>query len=191
MKPCKEKDYRCFYHFGEAYYYKSGGLSFDRGVKDQISFGLSCGGGGTHGEMIMEFSELGGKIIPQLKVYDDAWGILASFTDLLAEMSKAVAVSIHDKSITPKQFCEMLLRCGFKDNTPYINPHPHLAKEISYTPSREELEQALSSIARLWPIETTVKLGEVSGINDGRSRAILAEEAVTIARKALGIEKQP
>lgn len=46
-------------------------------------------------------------------------------------------------------------------------------------------EKALRFIANLWPTETTAKIGEVYGINDGRSRAILAEEAVTIARNAL------
>jgi hypothetical protein len=58
--------------------------------------------------------------------------------------------------------------------------------------TREEtLEKALQSIANLWPIETTAKINSVSGINDGKSRAIIAEGAVTIARKALGIEKMP
>ena len=52
---------------------------------------------------------------------------------------------------------------------------------------------ALQNIAELWPIETTARIGPdyVSGVNDGRSRAIIAECAVTIARKALGIEKMP
>jgi TolA-binding protein len=55
----------------------------------------------------------------------------------------------------------------------------------------QRLEKALQSIANLWPIETSAKIANVSGINDGKSRAIIAEGAVTIARKALGIEKLP
>lgn len=51
--------------------------------------------------------------------------------------------------------------------------------------------KALSSIANLWPIENSAKIGSVSGINDGKSRAIIAEDAVSIARKALGIERMP
>ena len=50
---------------------------------------------------------------------------------------------------------------------------------------------ALHNIAELWPLETSAKIASVSGINDGKSRAIIAEGAVTIARKALGIEKMP
>jgi hypothetical protein len=54
-----------------------------------------------------------------------------------------------------------------------------------------QLKNALRNIAELWPIETSAKIGSVSGINDGKSRAIIAEGAVTIPRKALGIEKMP
>ena len=54
-------------------------------------------------------------------------------------------------------------------------------------------EQALRSIANLWPIDTVAKVGpdSVTGVNTGKSRAIIAEGAVSIARKALGIEKMP
>ncbi len=48
---------------------------------------------------------------------------------------------------------------------------------------------ALHSIATLWPLDTTAKISEVNGINDGRSRAIIAEYAVNIAREALGLAK--
>jgi hypothetical protein len=55
-----------------------------------------------------------------------------------------------------------------------------------------QLEKALQSIANLWPIETTAKINpEWVGENGGKCRAIIAEGAVTIARKALGIEKMP
>jgi hypothetical protein len=187
MKTCKNGDYRSFVHCGEAYYTKVIGLS--KGCLDEVFFGLSCGGGGTHGEMKMEWKKLGGQPIPQLLVYDDGWEMLYSFQDLLAEMAKANCPSMSDKSITPKEFCDMLIRCGFKDSTLRDDPDP--PDEKSPEPSREDLEKALQSIATLWPVETSAKIGSVAGINDGRSRAILAESAVTIARKALGIEKMP
>jgi hypothetical protein len=186
MKKCKFDDYRSFTHCSEAYYTKPIGLS--PGVVDEIFFGLSCGGGGTHGEMKMEFRELGRKIVPQLQVFDDGWEVLASFTDLLTEMAK-VSCPCSVNSITPKQFCEMLVRCGFKDITLRENPNP--VPEESKIPPLEGYKQALHTIATLWPIETSAKIGNVAGINDGRSRAIIAENAVVIARRALGIERMP
>ncbi len=142
---CKAKDYRGFCHMGEAYYHKGDrALRFPSGVVDQVCFGLSCGDGGTHGEMLMEFSELGGKVIPQLKVYDDGWIILSSFTDLLAELAKENRASISVKSITPKEFCAILLRCGFKDKTPYENPN---LPETIRVPALSDYREALCSIA--------------------------------------------
>jgi hypothetical protein len=179
---CKEKDYRSFTHYSESYYAKS--IPLTNGVVDDVYFGLSCGGGGTHGEMKMEWTELGGSMVPQLRVYDDGWGVLASFSDLLAEMAK-----VENDNITPKEFCEMLLRCGFKDCTRRVGPQP--IKDEPYPPSRADYEQALQTIATLWPMHTTAKIGDVAGVNDGRNRAIIAEGAVTIARKALGIEVMP
>ncbi len=66
---------------------------------------------------------------------------------------------------------------------------------LRFTPQElESLESkmnALESIANLWPVETTARIADVAGFKDGRSRAIIAEAAVSIARKALGIEKMP
>ncbi|CAN5951017.1 unnamed protein product [Sphagnum jensenii] len=184
---CKEKDYRSFVHYGEAYYATA--LGFQPGIVDEVNFGLSCGGGGTHGEMSMIFQKLGGKIVPQLRVYDDAWNTLFWFSDILKELVLVGAKTSRETSITPKEFCEILLSYGFQDNTPRENPHT--GKDKSYTPSRHELEQALRDIANLWPIGTSAKIMDVAGVNDGKSRAIIAATAVTIARKALGIERLP
>ncbi len=70
-------------------------------------------------------------------------------------------------------------------------------EQVKNLKEKEEPEtdyrKALEAIATLWPIETCAKIGPdwVSGVNDGRNRAIIAEGAITIARKALGIEKMP
>ena len=79
-------DYRGFTNCGEAYYHKS--LGFSNGVVGEVFLGLCAGGGGTKGEMSMVWIELGGKNVPQLKVFDDAWAVLASWPDLLAELAK-------------------------------------------------------------------------------------------------------
>jgi hypothetical protein len=48
-------------------------------------------------------------------------------------------------------------------------------------------KRALESIASLWPEPPNcADINEVNGINDGRSRAIIASAAIEIARKALG-----
>lgn len=48
-----------------------------------------------------------------------------------------------------------------------------------------KLLTALRQIAYIWPRQTTAKISDVNGINDGRSRAILLESAVEIAREAV------
>jgi hypothetical protein len=50
-----------------------------------------------------------------------------------------------------------------------------------------ELEKVLRSIASLWPLETCAKIGSVVGVNDGRSRAIIAESAINSARRVLNL----
>jgi hypothetical protein len=62
-------------------------------------------------------------------------------------------------------------------------------------PVFEELEKykkALELIASLWPEPPNcADINEVNGINDGRSRAIIASAAIEIARKALGKLEAP
>ena len=74
--------------------------------------------GGTSGEMSVRWKELGGKNVPELQCFEDAWNTLASFTDLITEMGE-----LDDECITPKEFCALLSRLGFKDLTPRDNPY--------------------------------------------------------------------
>jgi hypothetical protein len=69
-------DFRGFTNCGEAYYHKA--LGFTNGVTGEVFFGLCAAGGGTKGEMKMEWVELGGKHCPKLEVFDDGWAVLAS-----------------------------------------------------------------------------------------------------------------
>lgn len=48
----------------------------------------------------------------------------------------------------------------------------------------------LKSISALWPEDTSADILSVNGINDGRSRAIIADAAISIARDALSTVKQ-
>ena len=109
-------DFRGFYHLSEAWY-GSANLQNSQYL-DEVSFGSFFPDGGTSGEMIMRWEELGGKNVPQLQCFDDGWSTLSSFTDLIAELGK-----LDDDNITPKQFCELLTRLGFKDLTARENPY--------------------------------------------------------------------
>jgi hypothetical protein len=128
---------RGFYHLSEAWY-GSANLQ-TANFTDEVLFGMYHPEGGTDGEMSVRWSELGSKSVPRLQVFDDAWSMLASFTDLLAAMGK------HDNEcITPKAFCALLLGLGFQDLTPRKNPYgePHSAM-----PRRETmLENSLGAL---------------------------------------------
>ena len=139
----------------------------------------------------MVWKQLGDKACPSLHVFDDGWEVLASWTDVITALGENGCEVMSQHSITPKEFCAILTGLGFKDTTLRENPNP-VGKKPD-TPSREDYEKALKSIANLWPIDTSAKIGpdSVCGVNGGRSRAMIAEGAVTIARKALGIEKMP
>lgn len=113
---------RSYHHLSRAWY----GPACMAGSKpeyiDEVTFGLYWGDdGGTRGEMSMRWTRLGGTPTAQLRVFDDAWAVLAGFTDVIAALGK------HDKgngvhrsggpTITPLEFCALLDICGFKDIT--------------------------------------------------------------------------
>lgn len=99
---------RWFCHTGDAWYGKSALLD---GEVDEVVFG------GTAGEMRMVWQEVGGKVIPELRVFDDAWAALAEFSDLFAMMATIEQHHAETGPVTGKQFCQMLRQCGFKDQT--------------------------------------------------------------------------
>jgi len=107
-------DIRGFHHLSKAWYgdvcLKPGGPD-DQKV-DEVVFGFYSPEGGTSGEMVVTWEQLGGRTVPQLKVYDDAWHALNQLQDVLQELAEA-----EGENISPDQFCEILLRCGFKDLT--------------------------------------------------------------------------
>ena len=81
---------------------------------DEVMFGMYARDGGTSGEMGMRWIELGNKKVPRLEVFDDAWDVLAMFTDLIQVLGE------HDnKNITPQEFVDILKSCNFSDFTEY------------------------------------------------------------------------
>ena len=106
---------RGFYHLAEAWYADANLTNRRDGMIDEVMIGFygPKGDQGTSGEFSVKWEHLGGKLTPQLCIYDDGWGALSYFSDLLAEMAK-----LDSESPSPLEFCELLKRLGIKDLTP-------------------------------------------------------------------------
>jgi len=105
-----EKDddlFRGFVWSSKAWYAKANKIKMG-----DICFGLYSKGGGTVGELYMEWG--GERNIPILKSYNDSWAVLASIKDVIDALGKA-----DDQNITEDDFVKILLNCGFVDRTPY------------------------------------------------------------------------
>lgn len=80
---------------------------------DRFSIGFYHPEGGTTGEFIIAYEELGGKIIPRLLAFDDGWDALFNFSDLIEAMAK-----VDDQNIPPDVFNKLLVSLGIEDMTP-------------------------------------------------------------------------
>ena len=108
----KNKDLKRGFYWPKKAWYSN------KDIENSIHFGIYADEGGTTSEINMTLIELGGKMVPQLRVFDDAWEVLSTFDDLIGEISE-----FDNKNITQEKFVEILKDCGFKDNTPYNNPY--------------------------------------------------------------------
>ena len=102
-------DFLGFYHNAEAWHWPA---SKTRDELDSVNFGFYAPDGGTSGEMVMQWSELGGSHVPCLRVYDDAWSTLAHMSELIASLGE-----LDNENVSPADFCALLLAHGFKDLT--------------------------------------------------------------------------
>jgi hypothetical protein len=84
----------------------------------EITFGMFEKGDGTSGEMSVRWEELGGKIVPCFRCFDDGWSALSLFTDLIKKMGE-----VDNENISEADFAKMLDECGFEDLTPYQSPY--------------------------------------------------------------------
>ena len=104
---------RSFHHTSAAWYGESAMkcTSYD----DEIIIGIYHAEGGTTGEFIVRWMQLGGESTPQLQAFNDSWEVLGlRFNDLLFAMAE-----IDDKRVTPDEFCELLKGLGIEDWTAY------------------------------------------------------------------------
>jgi hypothetical protein len=101
---------RTFYRHTKAFY--ANAVSLPSGVVEEVMFGYTHREGGTPGEMAIRWRDHGGRAVPRLECFDDAWAALATFGDLLAAPAE-----VDGDKMTPDEFCDMLLAHGFKDKT--------------------------------------------------------------------------
>ena len=85
---------------------------------DKITVGFYHPDGGTSGEFEISFEKLGGKIVPKLIAFDDSWGALLGFADLVEEMAE-----IDNQNVSAEKFCEILEKLDIEDNTPEKYQH--------------------------------------------------------------------
>ena len=109
-----------FYRSAKAYYY--GSLVHSESVVCDIMVGDYNPGGGCKGEFAIEWKSLGGKVIPQLRAWDDSWNILTDMPELLTLMKNIAGLNVSEE-----QFAAHLEGLGYKDLTPYTQGKDPLA----------------------------------------------------------------
>lgn len=145
MKPIN-RDARAFTVHGESWYAKTSRLKPD--VLEEILFGIYLTDedgtdDGTSGEMAMRWYRVASKPTPRLEAFDDSWDVLASFADVIEKLGE-----VDSKDITPQEFVNILVECGFQDRTAHVSPHA--------TPDRPERRK--QERRRDWP--PTVRHGD-------------------------------
>lgn len=79
---------------------------------DQIYIGFFSESGLTAGELVIRWASVGGRHVPLLGAFDDAWGVLAQMPELIQMMAE-----IDGKNVSPDEFAARLVAIGFKDLT--------------------------------------------------------------------------
>lgn len=81
-------------------------------IVDNFTIGFYDSDGGTPGEFSVDFVVLDEKIVPNLMVFNDSWGALWQFQDMLKAMA-----DVDGQIVSPDQFCEILESIGIKNMT--------------------------------------------------------------------------
>lgn len=118
---------RGFTHLNESWYAPALGKYKER--LDEVMIGYYAEEGGTSGEFAIRWTEVGGKPVPRLEVFDDAWDALTHFQDVLLEMA-----AVDSQNIDPLRFCEALQRCGLIDRTQRVQPRDDLIEGLGSPP---------------------------------------------------------
>ncbi len=113
-----EGDFKGFIQLSRAWYGDACLSGRREKIVDEVSFGFYSPGGGTSGEMLCCWYQLGnGAPVPRLEAFDDAWHALSLMPDLIARLAE-----VDERSTTPAEFCRILTECGFVDRTEETEP---------------------------------------------------------------------
>lgn len=85
---------------------------------DVMHIGFANPKGGTSGQFSIKWKPLSGKMVPQLRAYDDSWLALAGFSDVLAKLAE-----VDDTNPTVDQVAGILKSCGVVDATARESPY--------------------------------------------------------------------
>lgn len=105
----KEDIFRGFHHLSQAWYYYPTVAGSD--IRDELTIGLYAQSGGTAGEFVIRWVELGGAVVARLEAYYDAWEALMQFDDLLRWLAG------EGKWASPLTVAAKLKELGVKDLT--------------------------------------------------------------------------
>lgn len=85
------------------------------GCCEEIMIGMYADddrGGGTSGEFAIRWLHVGGRQVPRLEVFDDAWNALLKWL-----------ASVDGRNVTPRQVADALVSMGVKDMTQRDDPN--------------------------------------------------------------------
>lgn len=133
--------FRGFTHYNEAWYAQT--VKLGAGILDEIHIGFYSPEGGTTGEFTVEWIELSGREVPRLRVFDDAWDVLARMSDLLGRMA-----DLDNQNVTPQAFCKLLLELGFEDRTARKPPSRFSPEQKALQDERARLQARLDELDR-------------------------------------------
>lgn len=111
-----ERHKRVFYQFTRSFYADAcKDFVLKDNIEEEITFALYNNGGICLGEMAMRWRRFSsGELVPRLEAYADSFRVLATFQDVILELSNLYS---NNSSISPEDFCILLKRMGFEDGT--------------------------------------------------------------------------
>jgi hypothetical protein len=114
--------------------------------EDEIIFGCWMPDGGTAGEVHLRWYRLEADQppAPRLELFDDAWGMLATWPDVWAALA-----ALRTLRISPDACCALLEQLGFVDQTPRQGP-PEPRQRLSQPQIYRHLIRLANDLTRCW-----------------------------------------
>ena len=82
---------------------------------DEIVLGVDCIEGGCLSELVVRWCVLGGKLVPRLEVFDEAWPLLQ--TPTFAAVLEDLTQMSRNHALTPDEVSALLIAHGFTDQS--------------------------------------------------------------------------